>query len=105
MGSKAPSYGCHGEPGTAAVPEEAVKKRKKRKTSGWLQTGVTVPTAGAAAHQQTMTRAPGGHREGANDAWDRIHMRRKYSNTVVIIELVMKIIVVITKTVYDFLIC
>lgn len=25
--------------------------------------------------------APRGHRERANDAWDRIHMRRKYSNS------------------------
>lgn len=25
--------------------------------------------------------APGGHREQANDAWDRIHMMRKYSNS------------------------
>lgn len=25
--------------------------------------------------------APGGHRERANDAWDRIHMRRKCSNS------------------------
>lgn len=64
MASKAPSSGCHGEPGTAAVPEEGGKikkkyRKEKRKTSGWLRTGVTVPTAGAAAHQQTMTRPPG----------------------------------------------
>ncbi len=63
MASKAPSHGCHGEPGTAAVPEQGVKK--KQKTSGWLSAGVTVPTA---AHQQTMTQPPGA-------TWSKLMMR------------------------------
>lgn len=37
MGSKAPSYGCHGEPGTAAVPEEGVEKKKEKNLVGYGQ--------------------------------------------------------------------
>lgn len=47
----------------------------EEKTSGWLSIGVTAQTAA------DDDAAPGGHREQANDAWDRIHMRRKYSNS------------------------
>lgn len=96
MASKAPSYGCHGEPGTVAVPEKGVVVRererenekeeeeegKKSKASGCTSGGVGVQTAAVvSAHQQTMTQPPGGRVERANDAWDRIHMRRKYSNS------------------------
>lgn len=67
MASKAPLHGCHGEPGTAARPHnKRGGGRWGRGTSGWLSTGVRVPTAAAAAgsppHQQTMTRPPGATR-------------------------------------------
>ena len=45
------------------------------KTSGWLLTGVGMPTATGASGASTDT-GPRGHSGGANDAWDRIHTRR-----------------------------
>lgn len=101
MASKAPSHGCHGEPGTAAVPEE-----KKKHLVGYRQ--ASVPTAGggvaaaaAAAHQQTMTQPP-----GATES--ELMMRgigyTRGGNTVIVITvIVMKIIAMMTITVNDFL--
>lgn len=104
MASKAPSHGCHGEPGTAAVPEEGVEEKKKEKKHlvGHRQASVpTAAAAGAAAHQQTMTQPP-----GATES--ELMMRgigyTRGGNTVIVITvIVMKIIAMMTITVNDFL--
>ena len=60
------------------------KKKKKKKTKNiWVAIDRRHRADGSRSVGTSADddAAPGGHRERANDAWDRIHMRRKYSNS------------------------